>query len=66
MILGIPTYTVVRVLAREFFYNFKAVRKITSSLENDVSIPVPGNDRDAIGVRVTRGEPSEEMEPGDI
>jgi Predicted permease len=25
MILGIPTYTVIRVFAREFFYNFKAV-----------------------------------------
>jgi len=34
MILGIPTYTVIRVLAREFFYNFKAVRRITSSLES--------------------------------
>jgi predicted PurR-regulated permease PerM len=34
MILGIPAYTVIRVLAREFFYNFKAVRKITSSLES--------------------------------
>ncbi len=33
MILGIPTYTVIRVFAREFFYNFKAVQKITSSLE---------------------------------
>ena len=32
MILGIPAYTVFRVLAREFFYNFKAVQKITSSL----------------------------------
>jgi predicted PurR-regulated permease PerM len=32
MILGIPAYTVLRVLAREFFYNFKAVQKITSSL----------------------------------
>ena len=32
MILGIPTYTVLRVFAREFFYNFKAVKKITSSL----------------------------------
>jgi predicted PurR-regulated permease PerM len=36
MILGIPTYTVLRVFAREFFYNFKAVQKITSSLS-------PGN-----------------------
>ena len=33
MILGIPAYTVIRVLAREFFYGFKAVQKITSSLE---------------------------------
>jgi predicted PurR-regulated permease PerM len=32
MILGIPAYTVLRVFAREFFYNFKAVKKITSSL----------------------------------
>ncbi len=33
MILGIPAYTVLRVFAREFFYNFKAVQKITSSLD---------------------------------
>jgi predicted PurR-regulated permease PerM len=32
MILGIPGYTVVRVFAREFFNNFKAVQIITSSL----------------------------------
>lgn len=32
MILGIPTYTVIRVFAKEFFYGFKAVQKITSSL----------------------------------
>src|SRR4030042_1068894 len=30
MILGIPAYTVLRVFAREFFYGFKAVKKITS------------------------------------
>lgn len=35
MILGIPTYTVFRVLAREFFYNFKMVQKITSGLSPD-------------------------------
>jgi len=35
MILGIPTYTVLRVFAREFFNNFKAVQKITSSLDPD-------------------------------
>jgi len=32
MILGIPAYTVLRVFAREFFYNLKAVQKITSGL----------------------------------
>lgn len=32
MIFGIPAYTVLRVFAREFFYNLKAVQKITSSL----------------------------------
>ncbi len=32
MILGIPGYTVLRVFAREFFYNLKAVQKITSGL----------------------------------
>ena len=35
MIFGIPAYTVIRVLAREFFYNFKAVQKITSSLSSE-------------------------------
>ena len=35
MILGIPAYTVLRVFAREFFYNFKAVQRITSSLSNE-------------------------------
>jgi predicted PurR-regulated permease PerM len=37
MILGIPGYTVLRVLAREFFYNFKAIQKITSSLPEENS-----------------------------
>jgi predicted PurR-regulated permease PerM len=35
MILGIPTYTVLRVLAREFFYNIKAVQKLTSGLARE-------------------------------
>lgn len=41
MIFGIPAYTVLRVFAREFFYNFKAVQKITSSLsaENIGNLP---------------------------
>jgi len=36
MIFGIPAYTVLRVLAREFFYNFKAVQKITSGLSENI------------------------------
>jgi predicted PurR-regulated permease PerM len=35
MILGIPGYTVLRVFAREFFNNFKAIQRITSSLANE-------------------------------
>jgi predicted PurR-regulated permease PerM len=35
MILGIPGYTVLRVFGKEFFNNFKAVQKITSSLSAD-------------------------------
>ena len=34
MILGIPAYTVMRVFAREFFYGFKAIQKITSGLSD--------------------------------
>jgi predicted PurR-regulated permease PerM len=45
MILGIPAYTVLRVFAREFFYNFKAVQKITSSLPSDNFFP-PGQQGD--------------------
>ncbi|MEI6047822.1 MAG: AI-2E family transporter [Bacteroidota bacterium] len=57
MILGIPAYTVMRVFAREFFYNFKAVQRITSSLspENiggkkvvpDKEIEETGNETDS-------------------
>lgn len=35
MVLAIPTYTVVRVLAREFFNQYKVVRKITNSIKED-------------------------------
>lgn len=35
MLLGIPAYTVLRVFAREFFYGFKAIQKITSSLSDE-------------------------------
>jgi predicted PurR-regulated permease PerM len=34
MILAIPTYTVARIVAREFFNQYRIVQKITSSLEN--------------------------------
>jgi predicted PurR-regulated permease PerM len=49
MIFGIPAYTVLRVFAREFFYNFKAVQKITSSLSaenigNKTHMPFLSND----------------------
>jgi len=33
MIIGIPVYTVLRVIAREFFSEFKLVRRLTGSLE---------------------------------
>jgi predicted PurR-regulated permease PerM len=50
MILGIPAYTVLRVLAREFFYNFKAVQKITSGLSAEkfrtkTQMPFRSNDQ---------------------
>jgi predicted PurR-regulated permease PerM len=35
MILGIPAYTVLRVFAKEFFNNLKAVQRITSSLDTE-------------------------------
>ena len=52
MIFGIPAYTVMRVFAREFFYNFKAVQKITSSLSAEnigdkTQIPFRSNDGSA-------------------
>ena len=35
MILAIPSYTVIRVIGKEFFNNFKAVQVITSGLDRD-------------------------------
>jgi predicted PurR-regulated permease PerM len=49
MILGIPAYTVLRVFAREFFYKFKAVKRITSSLgpeEKDQDDLTPANNEE--------------------
>ena len=59
MILGIPTYTVIRVFAREFFYNFKAVQKITSGLspENMNTRGRAGHYADTDG----EGEPAESL-----
>ena len=36
MILAIPTYTVIRIIAREFFNHIRIVRKITSTLNHVV------------------------------
>jgi len=36
MILAIPSYTVLRVFAREFFNHFSTVKKITSGLDKDL------------------------------
>ena len=38
MILAIPAYTMLRVFAREFFYSFKVVQKLTSSLAQDIKM----------------------------
>ena len=35
MILAIPFYTILRVIAKEFFDNMKLVRKLTENLEKD-------------------------------
>ena len=32
MILAIPTYTVIRVFAKEFFNNFRVVQKLTEKI----------------------------------
>lgn len=33
MIMAIPSYTIIRVIAKELFYNFRVVRKLTEDLE---------------------------------
>ena len=35
MLVAIPAYTVLRVFAREFFYNFKVVQKLTQGISPD-------------------------------
>ena len=52
MILGIPAYTVLRVFAREFFYNLKAVQKITSGLSGEnigIKTQMPFSSHDVSG-----------------
>ena len=34
MLVAIPAYTVIRVFAREFFYNFKVVRRLTQKMNS--------------------------------
>lgn len=38
MILAIPSYTVIRVVLREFFSKYKLVKKITQSMQNEEDI----------------------------
>ncbi|QGY45338.1 AI-2E family transporter [Maribellus comscasis] len=38
MILAIPVYTILRVIAKEFFDNLKLVRKLTEKLENEKNV----------------------------
>ncbi len=35
MVVAIPVYTIIRIIAKEFFYNFKIVQKLTEDLEGD-------------------------------
>ncbi|MCC8172941.1 MAG: AI-2E family transporter, partial [Odoribacter sp.] len=37
MIFAIPTYTVIRVILREFFSKYKLVKKITQSLDEQIT-----------------------------
>lgn len=35
MIIAVPVYTILRIIAKEFLYNFKIVQKLTSELEEE-------------------------------
>lgn len=41
MVLAIPTYTVIRVVAREFLNRFEIVQRITSRMSREVKAEVP-------------------------
>ena len=34
MIIAVPVYTILRIVAKEFLYNFKIVQQLTKELEN--------------------------------
>jgi hypothetical protein len=38
MMLAIPAYTILRVVAREFFVNLKIVKKLTENLDKESEI----------------------------
>jgi len=38
MMLAIPGYTILRVIAREFFVNLKIVKKLTENLDKESEI----------------------------
>ena len=35
MVVAIPVYTIIRIISKEFIYNFKIVQKLTEDLEGD-------------------------------
>lgn len=54
MILGIPGYTVLRVFAREFFYGFKAVQKITSGLPVETGEEINLNSQSESSAKISK------------
>jgi predicted PurR-regulated permease PerM len=44
MVLAIPTYTVIRVIAKVFFNEFRFVQMLTEKLETDHEVQ-PGEER---------------------
>ena len=48
MVIGVPVYTVLRVIAREFFSRFKFVKRWTSQLDKN------DDDENAAGIHVTQ------------
>ena len=39
MLVAIPSYTVIRVIASEFFYNVKAIRRLIPDKESAIAVP---------------------------